>query len=172
MRDTREKVKKHPVAQLIGFMNTVARNIIIDDARKQERQPMLESMDETIGDGNGGDGTLLVDTIADVTTDVAEKATENVSRVRLRQVVRQTFAELSQQQQAIIHLDAGSEWTLKDEEIADILRDRYKKVTANTVRNQRHRAMGKLKESIQAWRESDEDVDELLKSFLSRWRDD
>ncbi len=171
MRNVRERVEKHPIAQLMGFMNEVAVNLIRDDARKQKRQPQWESLDAAVGDANDGDGATLADRVADAEADVSEEALSPSGKAALQRVVRQAFGELSQQQQAIIQLDVANEGTLSDKEIAEILHTQYARVTANTVRNQRSRARDKLRESLQALRAKDANVDELLSDFLSRWRD-
>ncbi|MCS6863334.1 MAG: sigma-70 family RNA polymerase sigma factor [Abditibacteriales bacterium] len=166
MENVQEQVGKHPIAQLIGFTNVVALNIIRDDARQQKRQPLQASLDEMREDANDGDGATLADSIADAETDVSEEALSSFGRTALRRAVHQALAQLSQQQRAIIRLDIANEWELTDNEIANIL-----STTVNTVRNQRSRAMERLRESLQALCDKSPDFGGLLSDFLSRWRD-
>ncbi len=166
MSNGQERVEKHPIAQLMGFMNEVVVNLIRDDARKQKRQPQWESLDVAVSDANGGDGAALAERVADAEADVSEEALLPSERTALQWVVLQAIAQLSQQQQEIIRLDVANEWTLNDNEIADILG-----TTVSTVRNQRSRAMSKLRESLQVLCAKDPNVNELLSDFLSRWRD-
>jgi RNA polymerase sigma factor (sigma-70 family) len=161
-----QRAEKHPIAQLMGFMNEVAVNLIRDDARRRTRQPQWESLDGAVGDANDGDGTALVDVVTDPETDVVEEVLLSFERTALRRVVLRVLAQLPLRQQEIIRLDFANEGTLKDNEIADIL-----DTTVGTVRNRRSLARSKLRESLQALRAKDENVDELLSNFFLRRRD-
>lgn len=145
------------VRRLIGYIHRVADNLLADSGHRSS--PV--SLDEPATPGGDGTASPLAERLRHPGEDVCSTVTGEAERDAVTRILMAQFGELTPQQRAILRLDLACDRELPDADIAAAL-----KTTPNCVRNQRSRALARLRAALD--RLSIEDAESA--AWLERYR--
>ncbi|MBA2661546.1 MAG: RNA polymerase sigma factor [Bradymonadaceae bacterium] len=151
MRVIKSADQYQKTAKFTTWVYTIARNLCIDTARKQNRRVEV-SLDQPLGDGDDGEGRSMLDSLADLNV---RSAGVDHERNEFRDRLADALAALPEEQREVFIMREVT--GLKFQEIAEILG-----CPLPTVKSRMRYALEYLRGALAAYRDHSFDEEEKL----------